>query len=246
VAVDGNGRALGAVLVTSRATPGGVLANMDVTGSPEVTPDLVEWARRFSQAAGAFCVQLFAASGYSSDLARLGFHKARPWWRMDRSLHTPLPPVEPVDGYELVDARTPRPGAWGYLHNRSFADHWRFAPRSEEEMISGKVPELCLMTVTAAESAPAAVTIGLIERYAADTRPQPVGLVSSVGTTPEHRRRGLAKWLVAELLERLRRTGAAHASLYVDGWNETGAPAAYRKLGFELAFDAEVWEADLA
>jgi hypothetical protein len=42
---------------------------------------------------------------------------------------------------------------------------------------------------------------------------------------------------------RLRRTGARHASLYVDGLNPTRAFDAYRKLGFELAFETEIWEA---
>ena len=53
----------------------------------------------------------------------------------------------------------------------------------------------------------------------------------------------LASWLVAEGLIRLRAAGARSASLYVDGLNETRAFDAYRKLGFELAFETEVWEA---
>jgi hypothetical protein len=52
--------------------------------------------------------------------------------------------------------------------------------------------------------------------------------------------------LVAEGLHRLRSTGARHASLYVDGWSQTRAFDAHRKLGFELAFEAEVWEATFA
>jgi ribosomal protein S18 acetylase RimI-like enzyme len=48
---------------------------------------------------------------------------------------------------------------------------------------------------------------------------------------------------VAEALLRLRAAGARHASLYVDGQNPTGAVDVYRKLGFELAFETEVWEA---
>jgi ribosomal protein S18 acetylase RimI-like enzyme len=55
----------------------------------------------------------------------------------------------------------------------------------------------------------------------------------------------LATWLVAELLNRLREDGARTASLYVDGWNHTRAFEAYRKLGFQLAFESEVWEAAL-
>jgi ribosomal protein S18 acetylase RimI-like enzyme len=87
------------------------------------------------------------------------------------------------------------------------------------------------------------VTLCQLDTYVDDSRPQPVGLVSSVGTVPEHRRRGLAGWLVAEGLLRLRSAGARHATLYVDGLNETRAFDAYRKLGFELVFEAEVWEA---
>jgi ribosomal protein S18 acetylase RimI-like enzyme len=100
------------------------------------------------------------------------------------------------------------------------------------------------MAITA-EGSPAALALGQIESYLEDPRLQPVGIVSSVGTVPEHRRKGLATWLVAELLGRLHEQGARAASLYVDGWNHTRAFDAYRKLGFELAFESEVWEAAL-
>jgi ribosomal protein S18 acetylase RimI-like enzyme len=100
------------------------------------------------------------------------------------------------------------------------------------------------LAVVSTTGKPAALTLCQVETYAGDLRPQPVGLVSSVGTIPEHRRRGLASWLVAEGLQRLRRAGARHASLYVDGLSSTRAFDAYRKLGFELAFVTEVWEAN--
>ena len=108
--------------------------------------------------------------------------------------------------------------------------------------MAGRPASLSLLAVTPAGS-PAAVTLCQIEAYTADPRPQPVGIVGSVGTLPEHRRRGLASWLVAEALGRLRQGGACHASLYVDGLNPTRAFDGYQKLGFELAFEAEVWEA---
>ncbi len=108
--------------------------------------------------------------------------------------------------------------------------------------MTGRQEDLCLLVVDAAGN-PAAITLGIMDSYRADPRPQPVGIVGSVGTLPSERRRGLARWLVAELLPRLRRSGAAVASLYVDGMNPTGAPALYRSLGFEVAFESEVWEA---
>ena len=68
-------------------------------------------------------------------------------------------------------------------------------------------------------------------------------MISSVGTLPAHRRKGLARLLVAELLARGRRAGAQCASLYVDGLNTTHADRLYRDLGFDVTYEAEVWEA---
>jgi ribosomal protein S18 acetylase RimI-like enzyme len=161
---------------------------------------------------------------------------------MDRTLAgSPVAPAA-VPGYELHDARSIPTGRLVEAHNLAFADHWRFTPRSEEELMAGRPAELSLIAV-APGGAPAALALNQIETYASDPRPQPVGIISSVGTLPEHRRRGLATWLVAEALVRLHHAGARHASLYVDGKSPMRAYDVYRKLGFELAFETEVWEA---
>lgn len=244
---DGAGGLAGAVLVTSRPSPLGTVAQIDsAMAGPEranAIRELVRWGIQLSRAAGASVAQVWVGPGAGAPLADLGLEMVRPWWRMDRSLAGDLPSPVPVRDYELLDGGQVRPGSWADMHNRSFEDHWRFAPRSEQELIAGKSPQLCLMAVATATGEPAAVTLCQLETYPDDSRPQPVGLVSSVGTVPEHRRLGLANWLVAEALVRLRKAGARHASLYVDGWNETRAFDAYGKLGFGLAFETEVWEA---
>jgi ribosomal protein S18 acetylase RimI-like enzyme len=254
---DGAGGLVGAVLVTSRPSPLGTVAQIDsaMAGLEQVgaMQRLVGWGLQLSRAAGASVAQVWVGPGAGATLADLGLQMARPWWRMDRALAGDLPSPVPVSGYDLLDGSQVPPGSWAEMHNRSFADHWRFSPRSEQELMAGKLPRLCLMAVTSVKvhparawhstREPAAVTLSQVETYGDDLRPQPVGLVSSVGTVPEHRRRGLARWLVAEGLVRLREAGARHASLYVDGWNETRAFDAYSKLGFGLAFESEVWEA---
>jgi ribosomal protein S18 acetylase RimI-like enzyme len=236
----------GAVLVTSRATPQGDIATLHAAGPAGVSADLVGWGLRLAKAAGAVAANLFVGHGYGEAFKPLGLEMVRPWWRMDRSLREKVSKVEPLVGYTLIDGNSVRPGSWGQTFNRSFADHWRFSPRSEEELTRDKAPELCLMALTAPAGLPVAITQGQIESYVDDPRPQPVGLVSSVGTVPEHRRRGLATWLVAETLSRFKDAGARHASLYVDGWSRTRAFDAYGKLGFEVAFEAEVWEASFS
>lgn len=251
VVEDGAGRLAGAVLVTSRDTPEGTFARVDPAadgeGSARVLQSLVKWGLQLARAAGAGAAQVWTGPGHRDVLRNVGLQMVRPWWRMDRGMTGDLPTPAPVAGYEFVDGSQVgsrvQQGLWSDMHNRSFADHWRFASRSEDELMRGKMPELCLMAVVAATGEPAAMTLCQVETYTNDSRPQPVGLVSSVGTLPEHRRRGLANWLVAEGLHRLRRAGARHASLYVDGRSRTRAFDAYRRLGFELAFEAEVWEA---
>jgi ribosomal protein S18 acetylase RimI-like enzyme len=241
--IESDGQLEGAVIVVARPGPGGVLADVYAAGRGDAYADAVEWGVLFAQAASAKIIHTLVAKDRGDGLSRLGLRRARPWWRMDRSLLDTLPEVPAVRGYELVDATRAAPGVWTEMFNRSFADHWRFAPRAEAEIVGGKPPELCIMAVTATARVPAAITLGETEEFAGDTRPQPVGLVSSVGTVPEHRRRGLAGWLVAEEMRRLRDAGAQHASLYVDGMNPMRAYDVYRKLGFEVAYEAEVWEA---
>lgn len=243
VTENGN-RIIGAALVSARLSPDGLIATINLAGDPLATNDLVRWALGLSRAGGARIAQVFAARGQQA-LNDIGFHVARPWLRMDRTLEGTLPRVGSTAGYRVIDGTKANPDAWSVTFNHAFADHWRFTPRSEEEIVGGKPPHLCLMADSAEDGEPVAIALGELEEYEHDPRPQPVGLISSVGTAPKHRRRGLARWLVSELLSRLQEAGARTASLYVDGFSETRAFDVYRKLGFEVAYEAEVWEASL-
>jgi ribosomal protein S18 acetylase RimI-like enzyme len=243
--VDGDHGLEGAVLVAGQSGPLGTVTQVSVACGPlDVRRDLIRWGLNLSKAAGAIAAQMWCGRGHSEGMAELGAEFVRPWWRMDLNLGGDSMAARPVRGYELRDGSQTAGWSWADLHNRSFADHWRFSPRSEAELATGRSPRLSLMAISD-DGSPAALALGQVESYLDDSRPQPVGIVSSVGTVPEHRRRGLATWLVAELLNRLREDGARAASLYVDGWNHTRAFEAYGKLGFKLAFESEVWEAAL-
>ena len=232
----------GAVLVAGRSTPEGTVTQVSVACDRlALRQELLRWGVNLSKAAGATAAQVWCGRGHSEGLAELGAELVRPWWRMDVKLAGDAMQPRAVRGYEMRDASQTPGCSWADLHNRSFADHWRFSPRSEAELTTGRPPRLSLMAL-AESGAPAALALGQVESYLEDSRPQPVGIVSSVGTAPGHRRLGLATWLVTELLNRLREDGAGSASLYVDGWNQTRAFDVYRKLGFELAFESEVWE----
>ena len=241
--IERSGRLVGSVLVMARPSPDGVLANVYAAGEGDSYFAMVEWGVAFGKAAGAAIIQVFVGKGRGAGLESTGLRPVRPWLRMDRDLTDRLPERRAVDGYELADGSTAARGSWSELFNRTFADHWRFAPRAEEEIVADKPPELCLMARMAGSGMPVAISLGELALSEADPRPQPIGLISSVGTLPGHRRRGLATWLVAELLGRLQAAGARRASLYVDGLNPTHPDEAYRQLGFEVNYEAEVWEA---
>src|SRR5205814_3663595 len=232
--IERSGRLVGSVLVMARPSPDGVLANVYAAGEGDSYLAMVGWGVAFGKAAGAAIIQVFVGKGQGAGLESTGLRPVRPWLRMDRDLTDRLPDRRAVDGYELADGSTAARGSWSELFNRTFADHWRFAPRAEEEIMSDKPPELCLMARIAGSGMPVAISLGELALSEADPRPQPIGLISSVGTLPGHRRRGLATWLVAELLGRLQAAGARRASLYVDGLNPTHPDEAYRPLALEV------------
>ena len=235
----------GVVLVIRRAADDMTIARIEAAAAedadPALMPSMVGWGLGLARAAGAQLAQVWRAAGTSGWLRDLGLEPVRPWLRMDRSLAVALPSVEPVAGYRLLDPDAIPPGVWGDVFNHSFADHWRFVPRADEQLRSGP-PELSLMAADSAGN-PVAITLCEVEEHQVDLRPQPVGIVGSVGTLPAHRRRGLARWLVSEGLVRLRAAGAATASLYVDGKNQNRAADLYTNLGFGVTFDTTVWEA---
>ena len=243
---DEGGAVRGVVMVMRRQAGGSTFARVEVAASPDREDELMQtltgWGLGLSRAAGAELVQVWRARGTADWLSSLGLVPVRPWWRMDRNFDVPLPQVVPVDGYRLLDSTKVGAGDWVDTFNASFADHWRHTPRTAEELRLGRWPDLELLAADSAGK-PAALTLCEIERYEVDRRPQPVGLIGSVGTVPRHRRHGLARWLVTESLARLKDAGAASASLYVDGKNEHRAPDLYSQLGFEVTFETTVWEA---
>jgi len=236
----------GMVLVMRRQSENLTIARVEAAVAPDdeetLLQTLIGWGLGLSRAAGAQVAQVWRARGFAEWLRDAGLQPIRPWWRMDRSLDAPLPEVVPVDGYRLRDSASVPSSAWVDAYNESFADHWRHTDRTAEELEIGRWPKLELMAADTADR-PAALTLCEILSYEVDRRPQPVGSIGSVGTLPSHRRRGLARWLVAESLARLKATGAVTASLYVDGKNEHQAPDLYSELGFEVTFDTTVWEA---
>jgi ribosomal protein S18 acetylase RimI-like enzyme len=246
--IEEAGAVVAGVLVVDRPIPEGTLARAEVVAGPELLVPLAEWGIALSRAAGAWGVQVWRGRGHAEGLDRTGLRLARGFWRMDRRNLLAVPAVPLAGGYRLADDTDPglSEERWLETYELAFAEHWRHSPGTLEGMrrrraLAAFLPGLELMALDE-EGRPAAFLISLLENYEADRRPQPVGLVAMVGTVPGHRRRGLAAALMAEALRRLRAAGARSSSLYVDAQNPTRAYDVYRRLGYEVGFEDEVWE----
>ena len=238
----------GAILLADRQTVDGTVARLEaVARSQSLDAELLAWGIGAAREAGAAVVSVWRGRGHGHGLRELGFSLVRPFWRMDRPSLEDVPGASVPVPYRLVTATpgTLTAGDWASLYNRSFEGHWRHTEKTAEQWrrrlaLPGADPGLALAAL-ARDGAPVGLAVGSIKRYH-DRRPQPVGIVETVGTVPGHRRQGVARALTVELIRRLRLRGGSSASLYVDGHNSDRAYDLYRQLGFGVGFEFEVWE----
>jgi ribosomal protein S18 acetylase RimI-like enzyme len=248
--VDGDQGLTGAVMVGERDTVDGRIARIEVFAfDPHLELELLAWGIEAArERIRADFASVWRGKGHAEGLVENGFECVRPFWRMDRRDLENLVTVEAPAEFDLVTGNEGRLSeeAWVEAYNHSFLDHWHHAPMSIEDWRRrrlGEQPELCLLAVSRDLKLAGVVMCGLEDFE--DSRPQPVGIVGSVGTVPDFRRLGLATWLTAEALHRMRGAGAKCASLFVDGESSNRAHALYARLGFEVAFEFDVWERPL-
>lgn len=153
-----------------------------------------------------------------------------------------LPPVDVPSGYVL---RTPSEGELATVHAAlvdAFREHWGEPEDTTNagfaEWVEGPRFDLALVAVLWDGDQPASCSAGELERRA-DGAVR--GYVSVVGTHPDHRRRGLARATLAEVLHRLRAAGASDAYLGVDAQNQNRAFALYEDLGFRMTSGSTAW-----
>ena len=193
--------------------------------------------------AGLRCSVTLSAPSGNTDLAAiaegLGLHPERYQFVMLADLRTTAP--EHADGlpdgfvlstWEDQDADEVREA-----HNRAFVDHPGFTAW-DAKMWSQWVwdsralrPGLSLLVRDESGSIAAYLQSSEYDAVAEATGVREA-YVAKVGTSPDHRRRGLAGALLRLALERYRQDGFDHAALDVDSENPTGALGVYERAGF--------------
>ena len=171
--------------------------------------------------------------------AQHGFDPVRRFLEVARPTASPLADAAAPAGVEMVPWSPDLDEAARLCHQESFADHWGSEPRSAEAWAQWYTghrafrPDLSALAVERASGQVASLV--LTAAYPQDWAQAPVeAWINTVGTRPAWRGRGVAGWLLTDVLRRVAAsdTGFERAILGVDAENPTGALRLYRALGF--------------
>jgi ribosomal protein S18 acetylase RimI-like enzyme len=156
-----------------------------------------------------------------------GFARVRTFLRMMIELsEQPTAPVLP-DGYAVA---TLQPGEERDLYEvleGAFLDHWDHSARTYDEWLATQkvVHDLCFLVRTGNELAAAALCT--IDDFG-------LGRVDILGTSRDHRRRGLGEALLGQSFHALYARGARKIALGVDAKSVTGATRLYERVGMHV------------
>ena len=169
-------------------------------------------------------------------LRDFGYRPVRYFLEMERDLTAPVPEVpmpgglvvRPVGAHELrkvfmtlVEADRDE---WGQVQIRE-GDYERF--------MGSPTTDPSLWTVGWDGDMVAGVVLGWIDREENEQNGRLVGYTENVAVHPAHRRRGLARALLARNMALMRDRGMTVANLGVDSENPSGANRLYEGLGFK-------------
>lgn len=203
-------------------------------------PAMIDWAEslRSEAALGTF---VFDYDALRQRLLRARGYAPTAWGGVTRHLRlgaAPLPPVELAAGYTLRPTRLDDPtdeAAVAVLLNRAFNRDFHSGPEIHNftRYAPSFHPQMQLVAVAAdgALAALAAVCYEPTHRH---------GIFEPVCTHPDHRRRGLARSLMLEGLNRLKALGGETAS--VETGDDEAANALYEAMGFTEAYHGLYWQ----
>jgi mycothiol synthase len=168
----------------------------------------------------------------------------------DLSLPSPEQPTEMPEGYAVHTWEGIDHDEIRAAHNAAFGGHhYGFTPwdaQMWEQWVSASRsyrPALSLVA-RSADGAIAAYVQTAEYDAVAETTGVREAFVAKVGTTPDHRRRGLASALLAQCIELYREHAFDRSALDVDSENPSGALGVYERAGFEVKKKFTLYELD--
>jgi mycothiol synthase len=166
-----------------------------------------------------------------------GFKAVRHFFRMERSLHDPIPAPQFPAGFTLRQTNAEvDTTAWVELYNQSFVDHWSHHPMTVAEanhwLTSPTYNSALDLVAIAPDGTFAAFCYSEIDLEHNARAGRKLGGVHLLGTRRGFRRIGLGRAILLESLNRLKAIGMDTARLGVDTQNPSGARRLYESIGF--------------
>ncbi len=208
--------------------------------APRMPADRERWIHVFGWDGDPYAARLFAKRGYEP--VRRFYEMVRP--TLDDIADAPLP-----DGIELrLVTRDDFRAIWE-ADNDMFRDHWGEIDESEasfRRFVEDERYDPSLFVVAWDGDRIAAHVLNVIDDEENRAHDRLFGIVDSVGTRREYRRRGLARALILRSLVLLRERGMQGAYLGVDSENTNRALHLYESCGFEVTSSSTIWRRPLA
>lgn len=209
----------------------------------DIEPSALTWAEReTAQHAAQRPCRLFSASRADHParfqfLEANGFTRVRYFFTMKRPLDEAPPMPALPSAYTMRSATVEDAVGLTDLHNVAFRDHWGSEPLTVAEeraalLDPARRAELDIVAVTR-DGALAGFCVATIEPMKREGAEEMVGFISSLGTHPAHRGRGLGRALLLHNLRTLQALGMRKAYISVDATNPTGALHLYESVGFQ-------------
>lgn len=178
-------------------------------------------------------------------LTQLGFQPERYFLKLKRSLETEIPKSVLPEGWKIRSVTRDDAQAWVDMFNETFVDHWNHHPISVEEYLhymtlSDYDPNLDIVA-EAPDGQMAAFCYSEIDPDRNQRLEILEGHVCLLGTRRGYRRRGLARVMLLESLQRLQLAGMNIASIGVDAQNPLGALRLYESAGFSREHSSTVF-----
>jgi GNAT superfamily N-acetyltransferase len=177
-------------------------------------------------------------------LTSCGYRDIRHFYRMRIELDAPPPAPRWPDGFEVTDFD---PAAAREFHGaleRGFAGEWGHTAEPFETFAKRRLEserfDPTLWTTVRAGGEIAAVLVADWKRHG------DAGWVGSLAVLEPWRRRGLGEAMLLDSFHRFYERGERVVQLGVDAQNATGATRLYERVGMHVAFEAVIFEKELA
>jgi mycothiol synthase len=174
---------------------------------------------------------------YLVEIKRRGYQPERYFYEMTRPTLQDIPQPPRPTGIELRPVREDHMRAIWEAKDEAFQDHWGHRQATEEDyqgFLEDPVQDPSCWVVAWDGDQIAGMVLNFIDGDENRQWDRLRGYTEDISVRRPWRRRGLATYMIAESLRRLRDLGMEEAALGVDADNPSGALTLYERLGYQV------------